>query len=169
MTSSTFEKLLNDALPSLRALIRFMGVHAHDVDDLTQDICVVAWEKRDSLKDEDGMLKWLRTIMRNRIMNYRSKNKRRLSKMHLLMAESVEFEDSMLDVLEKKSWILRMQKCLEKLPEKNKKLLLARYVEDMNSRKLAETLNRTASSVRGHLLRLREALIKCIGPYLETT
>ena len=59
-----------------------------------------------------------------------------------------------------------LEHCLEKLPQKSRRLLDLRYAEDASAESIARATNSTAGSVRVTLLRIRDALADCIRAQL---
>ncbi|HSI32056.1 MAG: sigma-70 family RNA polymerase sigma factor [Phycisphaerae bacterium] len=61
-----------------------------------------------------------------------------------------------------------LEHCIEKLPEKSRRLLDLRYAESGSAESIARATGSTAGSVRVMLHRVREALADCIRSQLAT-
>jgi RNA polymerase sigma-70 factor (ECF subfamily) len=61
-----------------------------------------------------------------------------------------------------------LEHCLEKLPQKSRRLLDLRYADDRSAESIAEIIDSTAGSVRVKLLRIRDALADCIRLQIAT-
>jgi RNA polymerase sigma-70 factor (ECF subfamily) len=55
-----------------------------------------------------------------------------------------------------------LERCVEKLPEKSRRMLNLRYVEEAPVERVAAELKSTAGSVRVMLFRIRNLLAECI-------
>ncbi|UUO04670.1 sigma-70 family RNA polymerase sigma factor [Blastopirellula sp. J2-11] len=63
---------------------------------------------------------------------------------------------------------LALRQCVGKLETKQQEMLRLRYVEDLNSDKIASQLGRTSTSIRTTLHRIRLALRRCIEGQLPS-
>ena len=55
-----------------------------------------------------------------------------------------------------------LESCIEKLPQKSRRLLELRYVEEGSIESVADAIHSTAGAVRVMLFRVRNALANCI-------
>lgn len=74
---SAVAKYFATSQPQLRAFIRSLIFNPSDVDDVLQDVAVVAIEKAERFDPEQGDAgAWVMGIARNRVMKYLDKSKR---------------------------------------------------------------------------------------------
>ena len=59
-----------------------------------------------------------------------------------------------------------LEHCLEKLPDKSRRLLDLRYVEETSIESMAQQIKSTAGTVRVTLFRVRDVLARCIQSQL---
>lgn len=131
-----------------------------------QETYAVLWRKFDDLQDESGFLKWAYVTARYEVLRYR----RRCARSRLvfdedliqtLAMEAME-ADSRSDADRRRSQLAR---CLQKLTEPERQLLLTAYGQQTRINELAETLNRSANSLYKSLGRLRRRLKHCIDSH----
>ncbi|MEX0867367.1 MAG: sigma-70 family RNA polymerase sigma factor [Pirellulales bacterium] len=154
----------------LRMFVRMLGVAPHAVDDLAQDVFVVAYQRWDTLDTAENAAKWLRGIARNLVRNELRKQSRRQKILNTALTESLmQVEDPRSDGWQEDGWLDALRACLAKLPPQSRELVAARYERDAASGELAEELGTTADAVRQTLLRIRRQLKTCIEGQLGET
>lgn len=150
----------------LRASIRALGVRAEAVDDIAQDVLVIALEKLNEFDRGGDFGAWIRQIARWEVANERRKGSRR----NLIVSDSITslllelpFEPpDRGDRLEREEEIAALRECVAGLPKHSRELLHLRYFEDLSPGSIASRLGQTSNQVRQVLLRLRRALLGCI-------
>tara|TARA_R110002096_G_scaffold203718_1_gene389017 strand:+ start:1998 stop:2555 length:558 start_codon:yes stop_codon:yes gene_type:complete len=151
----------------VRAYIRGSGIsRPQDVDEIMQEVSLVAWEKFDQLRNIEEFPKWACVIARYQILNFR----RRHSRDRLVLNENV-FELLLEESLEESSLnekrLNHLQQCLAKLPEKSRQLVLTAYQPDSTIETLASTMGRKANALYQQLWRLRRTLELCVEEALN--
>ncbi|MEW4489924.1 sigma-70 family RNA polymerase sigma factor [Thalassoglobus sp. JC818] len=162
--SPEFTQLVVEQHEQLRSFVRTLGVAPDWVDDLAQEVFLVAWREIDSFDSQRDLGKWLRGIARNLVRNELRKDKRRHRILHQQLSEvlvrapetSVEAED----------WnqyrMSALRDCVEQLAPKSRKIVAGRYGDGWRAPDLADSLGMTATAVRQALMRIREQLKQCI-------
>lgn len=157
----TFLKLLLRHEPGIRAFIRAVVQRADDVDEIMQEVSVVAWRKFDSLTAQEGFGRWACAIARYEVLKFqRARARDRFvlddALMERILDESVEearVRDQRLPMLER---------CLEKMPQSRRDLLLQAYSPGCTLRALAERLSKSEDALYQLLRRLRLELKLCV-------
>jgi RNA polymerase sigma-70 factor (ECF subfamily) len=157
----TYIRLLLRHEPMVRAAIRAVVHRAEDVDEVMQAVSLVAWRKFDSLTDHEGFGRWACVIARYEVLKFlRSRARDRFlldeSLVERILAESVDE-----DVLRRRRLSL-LERCLEKLPENRRELLLQVYSPGCTTRAVAERLGKSEDSLYQLLRRLRLDLKRCV-------
>jgi RNA polymerase sigma-70 factor (ECF subfamily) len=157
----TFIRLLLRHEPMVRAAIRTVVHRAEDVDEVMQSVSLVAWRKFDSLTDHDGFGRWACVIARYEVLKFlRSRARDRFlldeSLVERILAESVD-EDAL-----RLRRLSLLERCLEKLPENRRELLLHVYSPGGTTRAVAELLGKSEDSLYQLLRRLRLDLKRCV-------
>jgi RNA polymerase sigma-70 factor, ECF subfamily len=138
-------------------------------EDVFQDVCMTICEKYPEFKQGTNFKAWAMEITRFKLMTYYHGQKRGMMQLT---------EDIAEDLGEHPAWLegekpfaeeqAALRKCLAKLTEKNRSLVVKRYGEGLAPRAIAEFLHWTAESVYVALSRLRVTLEKCIKEQMST-
>jgi RNA polymerase sigma-70 factor (ECF subfamily) len=125
-----------------------------EVDDLLQDVFLVAFKKLNSLRDEAAFGAWLAMIARNRAMDFhrRRRDTEELSD-DLAAQGSSEADREAANVLE----------VICVLPEAYRETLVLRLVEGMTGPEIADRTGLTPASVRVNLHRGMKLLREKLG------
>lgn len=152
----------------VRAYIRGAGiVRPEDVDEIMQEVSLVAWEKFDQLRDLDEFPRWACVIARYQILIFRRKHAR----------DRLVFNDTVFDLLSEEALeetsakakrLNHLQRCLEKLPANNRSLVLAAYEPGSTIDDLAARMGKNANALYQQLWRLRRALEQCVETALQS-
>jgi RNA polymerase sigma-70 factor (ECF subfamily) len=125
-----------------------------EVDDLVQDVFLVALRKLDSLRDANAFGPWLAMITRNRAMDFhrRSRDTSELTD-DLPAASTTAPEAEATEVLN----LIRL------LPEAYREPLILRFVEGMTGPEIAERTGLAPASVRVNIHRGMKLLREKLG------
>ncbi|WP_404305309.1 sigma-70 family RNA polymerase sigma factor [Neorhodopirellula lusitana] len=160
--SPEFMQLVADQHQQLRSFVRALGVDADWVDDLAQEVFLVAWREQQSFDTQRDVGKWLRGIARNLVRNEVRKRQRQKRFLHqglteLLIdavpAKPLAWEESDTSVL---------RDCVEQLAPKSRKLVSGRYRDGWKAPDLADHFGMTPAAVRQALGRIRQQLKQCV-------
>jgi len=168
-TSLNFDQLVREHQAGLRAFIRALGTDETWVDDMAQEVFIVAFKKQAQFRVDEDFGKWLRGIARRQVMGERTKRARRFRIMHegisdIMLSLGVEKHQPEPD---RERVVSTMKKCVEKLAKPQRELLRYRYEEGRQCKDLATELSSTAAAVRKQLQRIRTAIRKCMESQLE--
>ncbi|VGO17121.1 RNA polymerase sigma factor CnrH [Pontiella desulfatans] len=159
-----FDALVREHQAGLRAFIRALGADEAWVDDLAQEVFLVAYRKQNQFRPDEDFGKWLRGIARRQVMGERSKSARRYRILHdgisdVLLSLGIEKHEP--DPGRERA-VETMKCCVEKLPEPQRELLRCRYQQGRQAKDLATELQSTAAAVRKQLQRIRMAVRQCM-------
>jgi RNA polymerase sigma-70 factor, ECF subfamily len=165
-----FSELVRQHQSGLRAYVRSLGADEIWVDDLAQEVFLVAYRRQADFKPDADYGKWLRGIARHLVVNERRKAARRSRLMNegltdLLLALSPAEEPAYDDTLTKLGPV--MEECVGQLPPRCRELLDRRYARRESANSMAHQLRMTAEAVRQQLRRIRMAVKDCVGRKLE--
>ncbi|MDF1813096.1 MAG: sigma-70 family RNA polymerase sigma factor [Verrucomicrobiales bacterium] len=172
-TSSDFHEPFVRALTRhervIRAYIRGAGItRPEDVDEIMQEVSLVAWRKFDQLDNADEFPVWACVIARYEILMFRRRHARdRLvfsEKVYELLAEQ-SLEEVSSSMKEKR--LNQLQQCVENLPPASRELVTAAYQPGSTIDKLASQLGKKTNTVYQQLWRIRRALEQCVEERLE--
>ena len=161
-----FARLHTDAQRRIFSFIRTLVHGWANAEEVLQETNVTIWNKRDDFDLGTNFMHWANRIAYYEVLKFRAKSQ----KAPLLSDKSIEhIAVTMLDLddsLQHQSKIL--EGCLQKLSEKDQKLISRRYFDDTSVQSLAELLGRSVRSVHRSLQRIRNQLRRCILHTLAT-
>ena len=154
----------------LRHCYRMLGSFA-DAEDVVQDVLVNAWNARDSYAGNVPIEHWLMRIATNACLNELARRKRRV--LPQLECEPASSLDQIGRELESIEWItpapdrvletrehvaLAFIALLQRLPPRQRAVLLLKDVVGWSAEEIATTLDTTVASVSSALHRARETI-----------
>lgn len=160
-----FVSLLTDHQEVIRAYIITQIPGCSEVRDILQDVNILLWEKMHDFKLGTNFGAWACTVAYYKVLDYRKKQKKNgflVFSNELASELSSESGKRRVDELEAKRNALKY--CLQKLPEKDRALLDARYNSPTGEmEQVSVETGRSRGSLRVSLSRLRAALKDCIN------
>ncbi|MGH2272595.1 sigma-70 family RNA polymerase sigma factor [Anaerohalosphaeraceae bacterium U12dextr] len=131
-----------------------------DAEDILQETAAVLWEKFDQYEPGTDFASWAVTIARYKIMHLqREKSNSR-----------IKFSSSTLDTISeylssKEQNDLShelLHKCLNRLNDKDRKLIMMRYQLNISVKELAKRIDRPVQGLYSTLTRIHTFLIACV-------
>ena len=168
--TEAFGNIVREYQARLRAYAARYIQSNDDVYDIVQDAFLNAFQNLDRFDETRDFGPWLRTICRNRVLNYyRSQKTRRSQSLSVideaLLTRITMTEDDNDDNTEQ---IDALRQCMTKLGTEQKKLIGLRYREGLAIADLAEMFTKTVSSIAMRLTRIRGRLRDCMNRRLES-
>lgn len=149
----------------LIGLIASWGVPWGDAVELAQDSFSEAWLLRESCRgdwnDPAVFGKWLRGIARNRYRNW-SRSRRRQLRIFSHAAEAFEVAGAPA-APEPPAELEALRTAIERLPEKQRQVVLMHYLEETSVKRVAELLSVSAKTVEGRLFQARRTLHRMLA------
>lgn len=136
----------------------------HVAEEITQDVFLQAYDKLSTLKDPNKFSRWIYIIAKRRCANW---NKREKTTMESLEAtddailEKSAYENYVADQREKAATEHRREvvdMLLEKLPERERKVVTLYYLGEMTSEAISNFLDVSVNTVKSRLRRARQRL-----------
>ena len=158
---AVFVTLLTGSHGRLLGYLMSLLGRRHDAEDVLQKASVTMWQKFDTFTLGTDFLAWSSTVC-----FYEAKNFQRLSARAPLC-----FDDRLLAVLAterladlgvREERLAALDLCLEKVPEKDRLLLQAAYIDGQGITSLAEQLGRAPQTLYNRLNILRRSLAECV-------
>lgn len=149
------------AEPSVSAYVFAAISGFHDAEDLVQQIAQETARRFDQYDSNRPFLGWVLWIAKSRVIDFYRRRKR----------DHLVFSDDLLELLgqaiserapERSHRREALEQCLEGLPDQSRRLLDLRYVEELPSVDIAESVGSTTGSVRVLLTRIRNVLTDCV-------
>jgi len=169
----TSDKLLEEALKHRSVIMAVIVAMVRDfgaADDIFQDTVLQIAHSHDRFDESRDFLRWAKGIARNMALRHFDSKARQpmyvdqdlLEVLNEVMAEEPEPEP---EIWEKER--AGLHHCMQKLPEKNRVLIMLRYMENLRGMALAEKAGIQITSLRTTLARIRQALRDCVDQYLK--
>jgi RNA polymerase sigma-70 factor, ECF subfamily len=140
-----------------------------DAQDAVQEAFTSALRALDKFNGDALLSTWLHRIVVNAaLVQLRSKRRRREQPIETLLPrfdqdgewidEQVTWTDAAETILESRDSREMVRRCIERLPEKYRSVLLLRDIEELDTDEAAQSLSVTANTVKVRLHRARQAL-----------
>ena len=164
-----FADLVREHQAGLRAYVRSLGVDDIWVDDLAQEVFLVAYRRSADFEAGADYGKWLRGIARHLAANERRKTARRSRLIHDgltdLLLEQPDAKNASESCFTR--MIVAMNECVGQLAPHSRQMLERRYAQGENANWLAAQFKMTAEAMRQNLRRIRLAVKECVENKLQ--
>jgi RNA polymerase sigma-70 factor, ECF subfamily len=159
--------LLTQHQRRLYGYIHVLVPNPHDAEDILQETCQVICEKFDEFTEGTDFAAWACQIAWWRVRAARTKYAR----------SKVVFGDDILESLSNTATAMHdelnlrgeaLTHCLEKLPPRDRQLVLTRYERGATVADAAERSGRTLEAAYKALMRIRKLLFDCVTHRLNT-
>ena len=159
-----FMRLWSESAPRIRGYIYTLLGSGSDVDDLLQQVSLIAWQKFGQYEPNTDFFRWSSRIAHLEVLQYFRKQRR-------VALPSQELMDSITAETELMLLQLNLQSealgdCLKKLKSQDQELVYLRYHDDMPILEIATQIGRTGSAVYKAFHRIHEQLYQCVKRYL---
>ncbi len=159
-----YGEIVREYGPMIRVYLSSYIRDHHRVEDLSQEVFVAAYWTLKSYDPACDFRAWLNTIARNKLMSHLRSHYSRKNSVHRL---TVDIYEMLMPTMERcnpdaNAVLERMRDCLAKHPEKDRRLIEARYDDEESVSGIAERLGTTVSAVSSQLHRIRIQLRRCI-------
>jgi len=164
-TRERLTRLWLEAEPAVRAYVGAAVREFHDAEDVVQQVALTAARRFDEFDASRPFLAWVLWLAKSRIVDhYRQQaRERRLFSEGLLDRLAAALVSQQAELPARQA---ALERCLERLPEKSRRLLTLRYAEDASVAEVATAVQSTAGAVRVMLFRIRNLLSQCIEEQL---
>ena len=131
-------------------------------EDVFQESLVVAIEKGTALPTPDDFGRWIREVVRRTALDTLKRQRKTARFMDPVVLAALEPAWEAADGQWGAQRQSSLRTCLEKLPEKARRLLQERYENRLTGSRLAERLGLTVNSAYATLTRVHRALEACV-------
>lgn len=148
---------------SVRAFVRSMMARTEHVDEIMQEVSIVAWRKFEKGLSESGdeFLRWICMIARFEVLKFR----RGLARDRLVLDEDIIAllaDEGIGEVNLRTRQRQALESCLQKLSHAHRELVLRAYTAGQSIKLLSEEIGKSPDSVYQLLRRIRTKLLGCI-------
>ena len=130
--------------------------------DVLQQVNLVIWRKADTFDPSRSFLGWAASIAHFQVQAYLRDRRRDRHRFDETLLNSLAREAEAVPEEDPSDREVALRRCLDKLPAKDRELVLARYRPDASVQALAEQFQKTANAISRSLYRIRGLLGTCI-------
>ncbi len=163
-----YKRLMGKYRSAIRRLIIRMVGYSPDVEDLTQEAFIKAFQSLSSFNDEFAFSTWLYKIATNNCIDHLRKRKLQTisidkplpggdGNQHFELPDSGSRPD--LPMLRRQR-TLAIQQAIEALPDKYRQVIIMRHQQEMSYEDIAAELALPLGTVKAHIFRARELLYR---------
>ena len=156
-----FVRLLMRHDRAIRAYLRVLLPTANDVDEVMQEVSVVAWRKFGEMDEPDNFRQWICVIPRYEVLMHRRKKARD----RLRLGEELELliaDEGVQELAMRERQLKFLEGCLDQLHPDRKQLVLRVYAAEEPMKTIAEQIGRTPEALYKMMSRLRRGLFECV-------
>ena len=164
-----FEQLLERHASHLRAFVAMKLPIPHLIDEIAHETFVFAHRHITDFEAGTDFGKWLRAIAFNLIRKETLRFQRSVKNTEKFLDHCVVENISTRGIVPESPVVIFLEECLDKLPDRQKKLLRHKYNLSESSREISENFEQSEAWVRTTLCRVRNALRKCIEEKLRVS
>jgi RNA polymerase sigma-70 factor (ECF subfamily) len=137
----------------------------HDeADDVVQDVFIKVYHSLHSFKGDSSFYTWLYRIAINLSLNeLRRKKTRKTFSLDDAVMQHESHDALPLEQMERKEQTRLIKEAIEKLPEKQKKVFLLRYYEELPYEEIAKILKTSVGGLKANYFHA----VKKIGEYVK--
>jgi len=163
---AVFTRLWVPAQPTVASFVFSSVRDTHRAEDVLQEVAAAAIDAFETYNSERPFLPWVLGIARHRVLNY----------YRTCRGEKLVFTPEALEVFGRahatvgsEESIRRhaLDSCIEKVDERKRSILWARYAEGRSVKQIAEAKTMTANAVSLLLHKLRKALAECVEARID--
>jgi RNA polymerase sigma-70 factor (ECF subfamily) len=164
-TRENLARLWGKTEASVQAFVFSAVSGFQDAEDVVQEVAMAVARRFHEYDSSRPFVAWALWLAKSQIVDhYRKRGRERLAFSDLLL-------DQIAAVLVERQPArparqAALEHCLEKLPEKSRRMLDLRYVEESSVESVAQEIKSTAGAVRVMLFRVRDVLARCIQSQL---
>ena len=156
-----FLRLFAEHEPSVRTFVRSLTPNRMDASEVMQEVAVVLWKKFGEFDETRDFRKWAFGVARFEALAFL---RDRARDRHVFDEELVARLADETAAAEPRHAAQReaLEKCLQRLPELQRELVLEAYTKGARMDELAGRRGQTAMSLYKMLHRIRQALLECV-------
>lgn len=139
-----------------------------DAEDILHDVCVIAIESFEQLRDKNAFFPWVREIAFRQILAHFKKCKKEAPFNPQVVAALADAVHQVEKEQPLQSYREALMVCLDKLPSQSRELIMMRYDSEANEgvTKIATQFGKTTQSIYSRLKRIKSILRNCVAKKL---
>lgn len=146
-----FDKLFADYGKRLYHFAHGYLKSKEEAEGLVQEVFLRIWKNRDNLNPDLSFKAYIFKIAYHIILELIEKSYRQKVYQHQLLVEAIEFTDETNERLNYQMMLEKVESLIQKLPSRQKEILLKRKKEEIPVKEIAEQLGISPKTVENHL------------------
>lgn len=155
----------------LMAYARSLLGNYAEADDAVQEAMLVVVKKYDQFQEGTSMLAWCRAIVRLEVLRIKQQHHRERSLVERMLDDAIDATFDEFQTSQRRDdarvWHDALERCLGRVPKRGRKVLQARFVDELSYRQIGQRVGMTLEAVRKALFRLKKQLRACVETSLE--
>ncbi|VAX41558.1 hypothetical protein MNBD_PLANCTO02-35 [hydrothermal vent metagenome] len=136
-----------------------------DAEDILHDVCVIAIESFEQLKEKNSFFPWVREIAFRQILAHLKKRKKETPFNPHVVAALADAVHQVEEEQPMQSYREALMVCLDKLPSKSRELIMMRYNNETEEgvTGIATQFGKSKQSIYSRLKRIKSILRNCVA------
>lgn len=135
-------------------------------EDVVQEAMLVVMKKFDQFQEGTSMLSWCRAIVRIEVLRVKQQRHRDQTLGERLLDDAIDAAFNEFQTAQRRddaeSWRQALQRCLQRVPERGRSVLKARFADELSYQQIGERVGMTIEAVRKALFRLKKQVRSCV-------
>jgi len=135
-------------------------------EDVVQEAMLVVMKKFDQFREGTSMLAWCRAIVRLEVLRVKQQRRREQTLAERLLDDAI---DAAFEELQKarrrddaESRREALERCLQRVSQRGRRVLEARFVDELSYQQIGERVGMTVEAVRKALFRIKKQVRSCV-------
>jgi len=163
------DRVLREALGcrvELMAYARAVLGNYTAAEDVVQEAMLVVMKKFHQFREGKSMLAWCRAIVRLEVLRVKQQRRREQTLAERLLDDAI---DAAFEELQKarrrddaESRREALERCLQRVSQRGRRVLEARFVDELSYQQIGERVGMTVEAVRKALFRIKKQVRSCV-------
>lgn len=127
-------------------------------EDAVQNVFVKLWEYRERLNIGISLRNFLFTMTKNHVLNVIRDENAAMEKQYELAQRTSEYDDDLVEKLEKQERMSFFYDAVEKLPPQKRQICKLKVEEELSNKEIAERMNLSANTIKTHYAEALKAI-----------
>lgn len=150
-SEEAFNKLVNKYQQKIYWHARRMLGNHIDADEVTQEVLIVMYKKLHTFKFDSSLYTWLFSITSRRSLNFiKKRNIRKIFSLDSADTTQWKSEDDIVNDLENKEKLNKLEKVLQSLPSKQREVFILRNFEQLSYQEISEITGKSVGGLKAN-------------------
>lgn len=154
--SNAFESLILKYEGKIYNMCYYLLKNKEDASDASQEVCIKIYKSINKFKGDSKFSTWIYRITYNTCLDHIKKRKDELSYEEVLSTDG-SIESRTEGIIEARELKFELKRCILKLNNDFKTVIILRDIEGLSYQEIAEVLNIEVGTVKSRINRAREA------------